>query len=105
MAVIVDQFDRELGIRTRVHETETKTVIEKVYDGQAFRDYAAEERARTEGQNWGPLGRKVGVVPMAELAKMMRHGGELDGREMKKWVRRFLQENPDLVTFSKYLKK
>ena len=100
MGVIVDQWDPELGIRTRVHETETKTVIEKVYDAEPLLEAAAEARAHTRDQRWGEVGRHVGFIPMAELATMMRQDGTLD----KKRVREFLQKNPAFVTFEKFLK-
>jgi hypothetical protein len=100
MGVIVDQWDPELGIRTRVHETETKTVIEKQYEAEPFLEVAAEARAITRGESWGEVGRHVGFIPMAELATMMRQDGTLD----KKRVREFLQKNPKFVTFEKFLK-
>lgn len=101
MSVKIDTYDHELSIRTRVHETETKMVIEKVYDAQPYLEAAAELRARTAGQRWGNEGRHVGFIPMADLGKMMRQDGTLD----KASVRRYLQERPALVTFDKYLKK
>lgn len=100
MSIIVDEFDKELGIRTRVHETETKTVIEKTYDAEPMLEAAAELRAQTRGESWGDVGRHVGYIPMAELATMMRQDGTLD----KKRVREFLQKNPAFVTFEKFLK-
>lgn len=100
MGVIVDEFDRESRIRTRVHETETKTVIEKIYDAEPFIEEAAERRAITRDQRWGDTGRHVGFIPMAELATMMRQDGTLD----KKRVREFLRKNPAFVTFEKFLK-
>jgi hypothetical protein len=101
VSIIVDQWDPELGIRTRVHETETKTVIEKIFDAEPMLEVAAERRALTRGDSWGDVGRHVGFIPMAELATMMRQDGTLD----KKRVREFLQKNPAFVTFEKFLKK
>lgn len=100
MTVKIDQFDRELGIRTRVHETETKVVIEKQYDAQPLLDAASELRAQTRGERWGEMGRHVGYIPMAELGTMMRQDGSFDTAR----VREFLQKNPAFVTFEKYLK-
>jgi hypothetical protein len=101
--VIVD-LNREQGIKTEVHVEDGKTVFVKTYDAEPFLRHAAELRAQTRGESWGEYGRKVGVIPMADLAKMMRQGGELDGKEMRKWLRTWLQQNPAFVTFEKYLK-
>lgn len=94
-------FDKETGITTVYHDIEdaNRVVIEKKYDGEQFRDAAAEVRAQTEGQRWGEM-RHVGFIPMAELSKMMRQDGGIDKARLHAW----LKANPDLVTFSKFLK-
>jgi hypothetical protein len=94
-------YDAQTGIKTVVHHIEDadRVVIEKQYDGQVFKDVAAEARANTDGQRWGEM-RHVGFIPMAELGKMMRQDGGIDKDRLKLW----LKQNPDLVTFSKYLK-
>lgn len=97
----IDQFDNQLGIRTRVHETETKLVIEKIYDSEPITEMAAEMRATRSGERWNELGTHVGFIPMAELATMMRQDGGFD----KARVREFLQKNPAFVSFDKYLKR
>ncbi len=89
------------GIRTEVHEEDGKVHFVKTYDADPYLKYAAEARAMTAGQNWGPMGRHVGVIPMAELGQMMRRDGQFD----KKEVRKFLRKNPAFVTFEKYLKE
>lgn len=91
----------EQGIRSELHEEDGKLVFKKTYDAEPFLDAAAELRAQTRGQSWGEMGRHVGFIPMAELGHMMRRDGSFD----KKAVRQWLQQNPALVTFEKYLKK
>lgn len=101
MTVKLDQYDPQLGIRTRVHETETKLVIEKTYDAAPILDAAAEMRATRAGERWDELGTHVGFIPMAELATMMRQDGGFD----KARVREYLQRNPAFVSFDKFLKR
>lgn len=96
----LDQWDPQLGIRTRVHETETKLVIEKVYDAEPMVEAAKEMRAIRAGDRWDEMGTHVGFIPMADLATMMRQDGGFDVKR----VREFLQRNPNFVTFEKYLK-
>ena len=96
----IDQFDAQMGIRTRVHETENKVAIEKVYDAQPFLDHAAEQRAMTAGDRWDEMGTRIGTIPMAELATMMRQDGGIDPKRLREW----LQKNPKFVTFEKFLK-
>jgi hypothetical protein len=100
MTVKIDQFDAQLGIRTRVHETESKVVIEKTYDAEPLLKAAADMRADRAGERWDELGTHVGFIPMAELATMMRQDGGFD----KKRVREYLQRNPAFVSFDKYLR-
>lgn len=95
----------EQGIRSELHEEDGKLVFKKTYDAEPFLRHAAELRAQTRGQRWGEYGQKIGVVPMAELAKMMRQDGEIDGQAMRKWMRNWLHNNPAFVTFDRYLKK
>jgi hypothetical protein len=100
MTVKIDQYDPQLGIRTRVHETENKVAIEKVYDAEPLVETAKEMRADRAGDRWDAMGTHVGFIPMAELATMMRQDGGFDIKR----VREFLQKNPAFVTFEKYLK-
>lgn len=101
MTVKLDQYDPQLGIRTRVHETETKLVIEKTYDAEPIVQAAAEMRATRAGERWDEMGTHVGFIPMAELATMMRQDGGFD----KARVREYLQRNPAFVSFDKFLKR
>lgn len=96
----IDQYDAQLGIRTRVHETENKLVIEKTYDAEPLLDAAKEMRNTREGERWSEYGTHVGFIPMAELATMMRQDGGFDKRR----VREFLQRNPAFVSFEKYIR-
>lgn len=100
MTVKLDQFDKDLGIRTRVHETENKLVIEKQFDAEPLTEAAAEMRATRDGERWSEYGTHVGFIPMAELGTMMRQDGGFD----RKRVLEYLQRNPAFVTFSKFLR-
>lgn len=100
MAKVFTDYDALTGIKTVVHETETKTAIEKIYDAQPFLDTAHNMRAATAGERWGEV-RHVGFIPMAEMGKMMRQDGGFDKRR----VAEFLKANPLLCTFDKHLKK
>lgn len=99
MAIIHEEFDPVTGIKSRVHKTETKVVIEKSYNAEPFKEAAKAMRAETDGQKWGEL-RHVGFVPMAELGTMLRQDGRLDQKRMLAWIK----ANPALCTFEKLLK-
>jgi hypothetical protein len=99
MSIVFKEHDAQLGITSTVHELGGRTVIKKTYDAEPLLKACADERAFTEGQKWGEF-RKVGTVPMAELAKMLRQDGTLDSKRAAAW----LKSNPALVTFTKFLK-
>lgn len=96
---ILQDFDPNLGIATVVHDLDGKIVIAKEWDAQPMLEACAAERAATEGQRWGEM-RKVGTIPMAELAKLMRQDGTIDNKRAIAWVK----ANPAFATFSKVLK-
>ena len=95
----ITDHDAQLGITTRVQQVEGKVRISKTYDAEPFLQAAADERAATEGERWGEW-RKVGSIPMAELAKFYRQDGGFDSKRCAAWLR----ANPAMVTFSKFLK-
>lgn len=99
MTVVFKDHDDELGITTKVHEVGDKTVIQKTYDAQPIIEACTAERLATAGQKWGEF-RKVGTVPMAELATMMRRDGTLDQERAMAWLRK----NQAFVTFDKAFK-
>ena len=97
--ITVQEHDAQLGITTKLHELDGKTVYQKSYDAEPFLQAAAELRAQTEGERWGE-NRHVGFIPMAELGTMMRQDGRIDPVRALAW----LKSRPALVTFSKVLK-
>lgn len=99
MSIKFQEHDAQTGITTKVHETETKVVIEKAYDAEPLVQAAKDIRTATEGERWGEM-RHVGFIPVAELATMMRQDGGFDRSRVLAW----LKKNPALVTFSKVLK-
>lgn len=100
MKQVFTDFDPITGIKTVVHEDDTKTVIQKTYDTEPFLEVAKEMRAHTAGERWGEV-RHVGFIPMTELGKMMRQDGGFDRNR----VVMYLKANPALCTFEKLLKK
>ena len=95
----LSETDAITGIKTTVHKVENRVQIVKTYDAEPFLEMAAAERAHTAGQRWGDM-RKVGTIPMAELAKFFRQDGGFDGKRCVAW----LKQNPAFVTFDKVLK-
>ena len=95
-----ETFDPNLGIKTTLHELDGKTVYEKEYDAEPFLKAAAEERAVTRGERWGEM-RKVGTIPMAELATMMRRDGTIRPEAVTAWLKR----HEAMVSFEKFLLK
>jgi hypothetical protein len=94
------EFDANLGIKTELHEDGGKVVIAKKWDAEPLLEACAAERAATSGQKWGEM-RKVGSIPMAELAKMMRQDGSIDAQRCMAWIK----ANPAFATFEKVLIK
>ena len=100
MSIVFKEHDQQLGITSTVHELDNgKTVIKKTYDAEPLLEACANERAFTDGDSWGEF-RKVGTIPMAELATMMRQDGTLDSKRAAAW----LKANPAFVTFGRFLK-
>ena len=93
------EFDPITGIRTTVHQTENKVVIQKTEDVEPILQMAAEERAWNQGQRWGDGFKKVGTVPMSVVAKFMRQDGGFDAKRCALW----LKENPAFVTYDRFL--
>lgn len=98
MGIIHKEIDVLTGTVTNVHDVGDKISIEKKYDAQPFLDHAHDMRVATDGERWGDH-RHIGVIPMAELSKMMRHDG-FSKKELEAW----LQKNPKFVTFNKFLR-
>lgn len=96
--IVYEEQDAQTGIRSRVHELDGKTVIQKTYDAAPLLAQAAAERAATAGQRWGEM-RKVGTIPMAVYATMLRQDGTCDPARLAAW----LKANPSLVSFDKFL--
>ena len=98
MTVTYQEFDADLGIASKFHEVDGKVAIQKTYDAEPLLVMAAAERAATAGQSWGEM-RKVGNIPMAELATLMRQDGTIDAKRCAQW----LKANPLMVSFDKFL--
>lgn len=99
MSIVYSEYDRETGLKTKVHDVDGKITIQKEWDSELFKREAHARRVESEGKRWGEL-KHVGFIPNAELSVMLRQDGRIDTKR----VRKYLKENPDLVTFSKYLK-
>ncbi len=99
MAITYTEFDKNTGILSNVHEVDGKVVIQKKYDAEDMLRACAEERAVTAGERWGEL-RKVGTIPMAELATLMRQDGTIDNKRALAWIK----ANPAFATFDRVLK-
>lgn len=95
----LSEFDPNNGIKTTVHHVENRVQIVKTYDAEPFLEMAAAERNATAGERWGEM-RKVGTIPIAELAKFYRQDGGFDSKRCVAW----LKQNPAFVTFDKVLK-
>lgn len=99
MKQVYQETDNELGILTRVHQDDSKTVIEKVYDAEPYLDYAKAMREKTEGQNWGE-GKIIGTVPPAVVAGFYRDG--ITGKELAKKLTEWIRANPHMICFDRF---
>lgn len=87
------------GVSTYYHDDPDNPggfVIEKRLDVAPIKDFAAEMRAQTSGQQFGSM-RKVGVIPAHMLGELLRDGRIND----EKYLSQFFAENPHLKTFDK----
>lgn len=99
MTIVYQEQDGETHVGTKVHDLDTRIVIEKTYDAEPFVEQAQAMRNATAGQRWGEM-RHVGFIPNAELATMMRQDGTIDNARLVAW----LKANPKMVTFDRFLK-
>jgi hypothetical protein len=95
------EYDAVTGIRTTVHQTENRVVIQKTEDVEPILQATAAEREWNQGQRWGEGMKKVGTVPMSVVAKFMRQDGGFDSKRCAQW----LKENPAFVTYDRFLLK
>jgi hypothetical protein len=91
--------DAQMGITTTVERVDGRVRIGKTYDAEPMLAEAHAARTATAGERWGEF-RKVGEVPMAELAKFYRQDGGLDNKRLLNWVK----ANPQFCWFEKALK-
>lgn len=99
MRTVFSEYDSDLGIQTKVHTDEGKTVFQKTYDAEPYLDYAKALREKTAGQNWGE-GRIIGTVPEAVVSEFMRKG--IKGKELARELTLWIRANPAMICFDKY---
>jgi len=96
----VDDGIHPYGIHRQVTFEGDQAVTKLTYDAEPFLEQAHAERIATAGERWGN-GRKVGTIPMAVYAEVMKIKG---AEERSKYVLNWLKSNPRLVSFDKFLK-
>ena len=96
----VDDGVHAYGVHKQVTFEGDQAVTKLTYDAQPFLEQAHAERTLTAGDRWGD-GRKVGTIPMAVYAEVMKIKG---AEERQKYVIDWLKSNPAFVTFDKFLK-
>lgn len=89
------------GVHRQVTFEGDQVITKLTYDAEPFLEAAHAERAMTAGERWGD-GRKVGTIPMAVYAEVMKIKG---AEERQRYVINWLKANPAFVTFDKFLKK
>ncbi len=95
----IDDGIHQHGIHRQVTFEGDQVVTKLTYDAEPFIEQAHAERAATDGERWGD-GRKVGTIPMAVYADVMKIQG---AEERQKYVINWLKANPAFVTFNKFL--
>jgi len=89
------------GTHTAVKFEGDQAVKIRTFDAEPLLAQAHAERTATAGQRWGEM-RKVGTIPMAIYAKALEIKEQT---ERTKFIRTWLQQNPALVSFDRYLVK
>lgn len=93
-------YDRH-GTHTEFIFEGDQVVRKQTFDAEPFLEAAHAERVATAGERWGEM-RKVGTIPMAVYAHAMTIK---DQEERRKYILKWLRENPAMVSFEKFLKK
>lgn len=90
------------GVTTEMHFEDNKIITVKKWDAERFIREAAEARALNAMRSRRPneMFVKVGVIPRAELGKMLVEGSLEDDDYTRKWFK----ERPKLVWDEKYIK-
>ena len=96
----VDDGYHAYGVHKQVTFEGDQAITKLTYDAAPFIEAAKAERIASEGKRWGEgVGTKVGTMPMAVYAEMMKiKGAEERGKFAHKWLR----ENPAFITFDKF---
>lgn len=98
--VTVDEGVDAYGTRTQLHFEGDSLIVQRSWDGKGLADQCTAERNATAGQRWGEM-RKVASIGMVEYA---RFAAIKDNKERIKAIRAYLQQNPDFITFDRYMK-
>lgn len=94
----LDEGTDAYGTHTQVKFYSDQAQKIQTFDAQPILEACSAERKATDGQRWGEM-RKVGSIPMAIYTRML-HIKSQDDR--KKFVRKWLKENPAFITFERY---
>lgn len=97
----VDEGVDAYGTRTQLHFQGDSLIVQKSFDGKGLADQCKAINKATEGERWGEM-RHVGTLPMAVYGKAL---AIKDNRERMTFIRNWLSENPDFITFNRYMKK
>ena len=89
------------GVRKQVTFEGDQAVTKLTYDAEPMLNEAHNARVQTAGQQWGEM-RRVGVIPLTVLNHINAtvQGSLERSAEVMLW----LQRNPKMVTFDKFLK-
>jgi hypothetical protein len=99
-SVSVDEGVDAYGTRTQLKFEGDSLIVQKSFDGKGMADACKAINTATAGQRWGEM-RHVGTLPMAVYGKALAFK---DNRERIKYIRNWLAQNPDFITFDRYMK-
>ena len=98
----VDDGIHAYGVHKQVTFEGDQVVTKLTYDAEPLLEAAKAERIATAGNRWGEgVGTKVGTMPMAVYAEMLKIRG---AEERQKFAHKWLLSNPAFITFDKFLK-
>ncbi len=97
----LDEGTDAYGVNTRLIFQGDEVIKHQSYDMSAHIERATAIRNATEGERWGEMRHVLHLGPLeyAEISAIK------DQSERLKRIRKMAREKPNLVTFSKYLKK
>jgi hypothetical protein len=98
--VSIDEGVDAYGTHTKMSFEGDSLIVTKSFDGKSLADRCKALNNATSGERWGEM-RKVAEIPMVIYAQasMIK-----DNKARMQYIKNYLRQNPDFITFNRYMK-